>query len=190
MIVVTKPDRRVRRTQQALQRALLQLMAEKGYESVTIQDIIDRADVGRSTFYNHYSNKDELLKDGFADLRSLIGHPPPNATAAPNRDPLRFSLLFLRHIQEQRNLAQAVFTQNGLRPVLKHIEELLADVVRDEISSSTPRGVPREAVVRFVVAAHLACLEWWLTESPHSPPEEIDEIFRTLCLPGIGAHLR
>ncbi|MCO5990096.1 TetR/AcrR family transcriptional regulator [Actinoallomurus spadix] len=185
--MVTKPDRRVRRTQQALQRALLQLMAEKGYESVTIQDIIDSADVGRSTFYNHYSNKDELLKDGFADLRSLIGQPAPNATAAANRDPLRFSLPFLRHIHEQRNLARAIFTQSGLRSVLRHIEELLADVVRDELPSTTPGGVPREAVVRFIVSSHLACLEWWLAESPQSTPEEIDEIFRTLSRPGIEA---
>ncbi|MEU6540208.1 TetR/AcrR family transcriptional regulator [Streptomyces sp. NPDC047000] len=183
--MVTRPDRRVRRTQQALQSALLRLMAEKGYENVTIQDIIDRADVGRSTFYNHYSNKDELLTDGFADLRTLIDRPAPNATAAPARDPLRFSLPFLRHLQEQRNLARAVFTQSGLRPVLQHIEELLADVVRDEIPAATPCGVPREAVVRFVVAAHLACLRWWLTESPQSTPEEIDEIFRTLARPGI-----
>ncbi|MER8010849.1 TetR/AcrR family transcriptional regulator [Streptomyces sp. NPDC094149] len=185
--MVTRLDRRVRRTQQALQRALLQLMAEKGYESVTIQDIIDRADVGRSTFYNHYANKDELLKDGFADLRSLIDRASPSGAAAPDRGALRFSLPFLHHIHEQRTLAQAIFTESGLRLVLKHIEELLADVVRDEIPATPPHGVPREAVVRFVVASHLACLQWWLTESPDSTPEEIDEIFRTLTQPGIEA---
>ncbi|MFF4590373.1 TetR/AcrR family transcriptional regulator [Streptomyces sp. NPDC001388] len=185
--MVTTPDRRIRRTRQALHQALLQLMAEKGYESVTIQDIIDRADVGRSTFYNHYSNKDDLLKDGFADLRSLVGRQSPKATAAQNRGPLRFSLPFLHHIQEQRHLARALFTQSGLRPVRKHMEELLADVVRDEIPSTTPGVAPREAVVRFIVASHLACLEWWLTESPQSTPEDIDKIFRTLTQPGIEA---
>ncbi|MFF9819469.1 TetR/AcrR family transcriptional regulator [Streptomyces sp. NPDC014006] len=185
--MVTKPDRRIRRTRQALLQALFQLMVEKGYEGVTIQDIIDRADVGRSTFYNHYSNKDDLLKDGFANLRSLVDQPPPNATAVPNRGPLRFSLPFLRHIQEQGDLARAVFTRGGLRPVLKHIEGLLADVVRDEIPSTTSGAVPGEAVVRFIVASHLACLEWWLTETPQSTPEEIDEIFRTLTRPGVEA---
>jgi AcrR family transcriptional regulator len=185
--MVTRPDRRIRRTRQALHHAFFQLMVEKGYESVTIQDIIDRADVGRSTFYNHYSNKDDLLKDGFANLRLLVDQPPPNATAAPARGPFRFSLPFLHHIQEQWPLAQAIFTQSGLRPVLKHIEELLRDVVRDELSSTAAGGVPREAVVRFIVASHLACLQWWLAESPQSTPEEVDEIFRTLTRPGIEA---
>jgi AcrR family transcriptional regulator len=184
--MVTKPDRRVRRTRQALQSALLDLMAEKGYEAVTIQDIIDRADIGRSTFYNHYTNKDDLLSDGFADLRTLVGR-PTNASTASHRGPLCFSLPFLRHIQEQRDLARSVFTESGLRPVLRHIEELLIDVVRSDLPSTTGRGVPPEALARFVVAAHMALVAWWLAQSPQSTPEEIDEIFRALAQPGIDA---
>ncbi|MFF4574380.1 TetR/AcrR family transcriptional regulator [Streptomyces sp. NPDC001410] len=184
--MVTKPDRRVRRTRQALRSALIDLMTEKGYEAVTIQDIIDRADIGRSTFYNHYVNKDDLLTDGFADLRTLVGR-PTNAGAASPRGPLDFSLPFLRHIEEQRDLARAVFTETSLRPVLKHIEELLLDVVRDDLPSPTGRGVPPEARARFVVAAHLALVAWWLAHSPRSTPEEVDEIFRALAQPGIDA---
>jgi AcrR family transcriptional regulator len=60
--MTTTPDRRVRRTRQALQDALFTLMTEKGYDAVTVQDTIDRADVGRSTFHSHYADKDELLQ--------------------------------------------------------------------------------------------------------------------------------
>lgn len=61
-------DRRVRRTRRALHDALLTLMTEKSFDAVTVQDIIDRADVGRSTFYSHFTDKRDLLDSGFEDL--------------------------------------------------------------------------------------------------------------------------
>jgi AcrR family transcriptional regulator len=65
-------DRRVRRTRELLRSALLSLIQEKGYERITVRDILDRADVGRSTFYAHYRDKDELLQSGFEDVRSAL----------------------------------------------------------------------------------------------------------------------
>jgi AcrR family transcriptional regulator len=58
---MTKPDRRVERTRELLQTALIELIAERGYDAITIQDIVDRANVGRTTFYSHYNSKDELF---------------------------------------------------------------------------------------------------------------------------------
>ena len=66
-------DRRVQRTRQLLNRALMELIVEKGYDSVTVQDIIDRANLGRSTFYAHYQDKDDLLFSGIDEVvHSLI----------------------------------------------------------------------------------------------------------------------
>ena len=58
---MAKPDRRVQRTRELLQKTLIELMQERGYESITIQEIVDRANIGRSAFYLHYANKDELF---------------------------------------------------------------------------------------------------------------------------------
>ena len=66
-------DRRVRRTRALLRDALVTLILEKGYNAVTVQDIIDRANVGRSTFYAHFENKDKLLLSGFDDVRNVFG---------------------------------------------------------------------------------------------------------------------
>src|SRR5689334_24059575 len=63
-------DRRVRRTRRLLREALLALVAEKGYDRVTVQDVLDRADVGRATFYAHFRDKDDLLVSGFDELRA------------------------------------------------------------------------------------------------------------------------
>src|SRR5258707_301232 len=70
-------DRRVRRTRRALREALVALIVERGYEKVTVQDVLDRADIGRSTFYAHYRDKDDLFGSCFDDLRAehvLHGH--------------------------------------------------------------------------------------------------------------------
>src|SRR6266516_2886157 len=70
--VAKRRDRRVQRTQQLLRNALFSLIQEKGFESLSVQDIIDRADVGRTTFYAHFDNKEDLLLSGFEDLRALL----------------------------------------------------------------------------------------------------------------------
>src|SRR5436189_198695 len=67
-----KLDRRVQRTRQLLQDALLAMVIEKGYDATTVQDIIDRANVGRATFYAHFPDKQTLLTSRLEDLRVLL----------------------------------------------------------------------------------------------------------------------
>src|SRR6266566_1653989 len=92
-------DRRVRRTQHLLAKALISLTLEKGYEAVTIRDITERADIGYATFFRHYRDKDELLQ-GVLDvvLAELIDLLCP---ATPDADPAAIGVLLFRHIQEQ-----------------------------------------------------------------------------------------
>lgn len=192
--MATTPDRRVRRTRQALKDALLELMAEKGYEDITVQDLIDRADVGRSTFYTHYTDKEDLLRDGFANLRALVDQPVPAEPAEPAgpRRLLRFSLPLLRHVHEQKRLARVLFGRSGRSPVLPQFDKLLAGLVRAELPEPPASGprVPPEAVVRYVVGAYLALVEWWLHSEPAMSPEDVDRLIRTLVAPGIRAASR
>jgi len=108
-------DRRIRRTRQALQGALVTLMAEKGYEAVTVQDVIDRADVGRSTFYAHYSDKSVLLQDSLERVRETM-RPEPLTVSPDRRRPLSFSLPMLQHVSEQQNLLRALLVRPGTDP--------------------------------------------------------------------------
>jgi AcrR family transcriptional regulator len=191
--MASTPDRRVRRTRKAIQDALISLMTEKGYEAVTVQDIIDRADVGRSTFYMHYTDKDDLLRDNFAVLRSLVEQPVP-LEAANRRRLLRFSLPLFRHIHAERRLARALFGRPGGGPVVRQVEEVLTDIVRTELAelfaTDPPSRAPEDAVVRYVVGAYLALLDWWLDAEPVLSPEEADRIFQTLAAPGIRTVIR
>src|SRR5579885_1231524 len=72
VIMAKKPDRRVRRTHELLEAALLSLIKEKEFDAISVQEIIDRANVGRATFYAHYDNKEDLLESGFDGLLETL----------------------------------------------------------------------------------------------------------------------
>ena len=72
MLQRNSADRRTQRTRKALQEALISLMFEKSYDAILIQEILDRANIGRSTFYTHFRDKDELLVEGLQNLRSML----------------------------------------------------------------------------------------------------------------------
>src|SRR5260370_13562381 len=93
-------DRRVARTRAMLQKAHISLILEKGYEAVTVEDICDAANVGRSTFYAHYTGKDDLRRSGLENLRRLLVDRQKHALATPGdiRDrSLGFSLTMFEH---------------------------------------------------------------------------------------------
>src|SRR3989441_13191585 len=97
------PDRRVQRTRKLLQEALVSMMIEKGYDGTTVQDIVDRANVGRATFYAHFADKETLLYSGLEDLRSAIGEQQRQAPGS-----LGFSLAMLEHARGNLPLGRAL----------------------------------------------------------------------------------
>src|SRR5215212_4388 len=107
MMKSNKGDRRSQRTRQLLSAALLALMLEKRYDAITVQDIIDRANVGRATFYAHYFDKEDLLMSDITRvLDELSGHVVAGAPGTPR--PLPRLTAFFRHVQEHQTLYQAL----------------------------------------------------------------------------------
>ena len=102
-------DRRVARTRATLHRALMSLILKKGYEAVTVEDICDAANVGRSTFYAHYTSKDDLKRSGLEHLRTALVDQHRDALATPeDRDRrLGFSLPMFEHARDHIDLYRA-----------------------------------------------------------------------------------
>src|SRR5262245_522948 len=100
-----RPDRRVAKSRRALKEALTDLILERGYETVTVQDVIDRADVGRSTFYAHFLDKDDLLMSILADLEMPA---PDHTTWTPDDPAFDWTLELFRHFGSGRRLFKAV----------------------------------------------------------------------------------
>ena len=190
----TKPDRRVARTQHSLHQALNTLILKKGYEAISIKDIVAHADVGRSTFYAHHGSKEGLLVSGLEHLRfALMGQQREKLSGSGESGalPLAFSLTFFEHVREYRDILQALLANEGDTVVTRKMKRLLADVVRSELCSfkvqSGTGGVPRDALVQFTVDALFSILLWWFERSPSLPPAEADAIFRRLAVPALAA---
>jgi AcrR family transcriptional regulator len=186
-------DRRVRRTRAALRESMILLMTQKGYDAVTVQDVIDHADVGRSTFYAHYSDKADLLGDLLVQLRGMLV--PQGSTDPPDRRrPLRFSLEMFRHVSGQRVLLLGLVGPTGTSPVVGHIERMLTDVVRAELdqlaaSEGQPR-VPLDLIASSVVASFLASLRWWVDTGFARTPENMDALYQAMVAPGVRTAMK
>jgi AcrR family transcriptional regulator len=188
-------DRRVMRTRAALHEALLSLIAVKGYDAVTVEDICARANVGRSTFYAHYANKNALMRFGLRNLRTaLLGGRPPPASARADTARLAFSLPMFEHARAHAHLHGALLGTRGGRLALDGVRDTLGDVVRRELVSIAGKGarepVPRELVVRYLVGAYMAVAAWWLDQGARFAPAEVDAMFQSLALDGIRPALR
>lgn len=186
-------DRRVARTRTMLQHALISLILKKGYEAITIEDICDAANVGRSTFYAHYTSKDDLKRSGLENhLRAMLVDRQKEALATPGdvRDrSLGFSLTMFEHARDHMDLYQALVGSRGGAVALGTIRQILSDLVRDELASSTDKNaeevIPRELAVQYVVGAYMAVLTWWLDGGAKLVPQRIDAMFRRLATDGL-----
>ncbi|MEP6563985.1 MAG: TetR/AcrR family transcriptional regulator [Mesorhizobium sp.] len=190
----TSIDRRVARTRAALHQTLMSLILKQGYEAITIRDICDAANVGRSTFYSHYTSKDDLMRSGIENLRQVLLDRQRDALATPGdlrHRSLGFSLTLFEHARDHIDLHRGLV--GGGTVALGIIRQILADVVRDEIAATGDKksadAMPRELVVQYVVGAYMAVLTWWLDRGAKPPPTEVDRMFRCLATDGILPHL-
>jgi AcrR family transcriptional regulator len=179
-----KHDRRSQRTRQLLSEALVNLIKEKGYSAITVSDIIERANIGRSTFYAHYRDKDDLLVgelDRVVDVLSL--HIPHDA---PTGNLLFPSLGLFRHVGEQHELYKALVWGSGADLLFKHEQKSLSEKIEQSLMEGTKEfNIPLPILANFIAGSFLTLLKWWLDNKMIYSPEQMNEIFRRLTLPGI-----
>jgi len=191
-----KVDRRIQRTRKLLNRALMELVVEKGYETVTIQDIIDRANLGRSTFYAHYQDKEDLLLSGIDEVvHSLIwGEAVSNNEQEEGTTPRILSTeIIFQHAQVEFQLHEAIFTGRGLEVMHKEIQKHLCNHIEEQINRLLPDGksppVTLSVISNYLAGALLTLLVWWLENDMPYPPERMDALFQELSMPGVWAVL-
>lgn len=149
-------DRRVARTRATLREALLRLILERGWDGTSVLDVCDRADVGRSTFYSHFADKEELLLSGFDELHRMLVAAPP----APG--PLGFVRGLLDHVHENKRLWRMLVGKRGGQVVQQRFRDLVLDLTRAGLSSAGIAEARIEATSRFVAGASTELLLWSL----------------------------
>jgi AcrR family transcriptional regulator len=176
-VIKNENDRRVQRTRQLLQDTLVALILEKGYEAVTVQDILDRANLGRSTFYSHYPGKDDLLRSLFENIHKAV--------AAHGMD-----LALFQYAQRDQNLFKALLGKEGGSVLLKEAQQQLASHMSQHLKQLVADEkkilVPLDVLVHYLVSAFLALLVWWLDNDLPYSAERMNEIFRQLTMPGFA----
>jgi Bacterial regulatory proteins, tetR family/Transcriptional regulator C-terminal region len=172
---VMKPDRRTHRTRQILHESLLALTVERGYDVVTVQDVLDHARVARSTFYQHFRDKDDLLLGGFHDLSNAL---PGNLFVIAGADTLHpnFGTALFQHIDAQRPLVKALSGSKVKQVVLDHLRNIVIVEARAWLAKQVKvnaRTIPLELLVQYVAGAIFGLLTWWID---HDFPCSADEV--------------
>jgi AcrR family transcriptional regulator len=184
-----QPDRRIRRTRALLHEALTSLIREKPYEGISVKDVLKRADVGRSTFYSHFHNKDELLVSGIAGmLRAAYAQPTDKATKREGFT--RFSLPLFEHIQQHRLASAAHSEASGWATVHEHLGRIMQGEIASELKKGSRQrrpgadGIPPDLCAEHVASTFLLVLNWWVRSNSSLRPRELNELFRRLVVPG------
>ena len=179
-------DRQSKRTQLLLGNALVELMMEKGYDAISVKDIIERANVGRSTFYAHYQGKDDLFVSQLDRvLEALTGHAADGVSA---ENPYFPSLGLFQHVQQQYKLFKILSWGSGADLMIKHFQKSLSDKIERQLRAAGQGfDLPIPIMANFMAGSFLSILRWWLDNKMVHSPEEIDKMFRNLTMPGIEA---
>ena len=180
-------DRRIRRTDRQLHEALSMLIHEKPYDAIAVKEILDRADVGRSTFYAHFRDKDDLLVSSIRDmLRS--GRPPSSSRCD---DVLWFSFPVFSHLDRHRRTSQARTGVRGRAILHQHLQQVVAELVadalkRDRTRKESEQHLPPELLAQHVAATFVLVLNWWVESESDLTGAEMDERFRALVQPAVA----
>src|SRR6185369_16370453 len=183
-----KTDARVRRTRDALGDALIALMQEKPFDTITVQEVLDRAHVSRSTFYSHYSDKDDLLMsdaEEFFDALSmaLSAHDDKSDRVFPVKEffthladvqPFYKALVKSGKFQENMELARGHFARG--------IERRLCELPRAKSIAASERS----AIAFTHAGALLSLVTWWLDRGMREPPAQMDDLFHRMVWHGLS----
>ncbi len=181
----TKPertDRRVRKTKKLLSNALSSLIIEKGYDAVSVKDILDRAKVGRSTFYAHFEDKEQLLFWGHDTFERLLKESVIRPAQGPARTDIDFLFLY-RHIHDNRALIGALMESETAGLVGEQLQSILSFRIAGyfrEVGSNAKEPQLFSMKVQAAAAAVVSLLKQWIQQGMPLGPEEMERLSEEL----------
>ncbi len=169
-------DRRQKKTRQAIFKAFSGLLEKKRYEHITVQEIIDAADVGRSTFYSHFETKDMLLKEMCSDIfEHILAGEMCSLETGETALEARLSHI-LRHFREQRSDMTALLMSESSELLMRYLREYLVTLFRMYISEMSSE-VPEDFLLNHLVYSFCAAVKWWVNDKMKTSPEKLASYF-------------
>ena len=183
-----KQDRRSQRTRHLVLSAMMDLMAEKSYDAITVQDLLDRANIGRSTFYSHYFDKEDVLTALAEQMLEMLSQQFSQRDAGQEIFP---SLELFQHAHQHQQRFRAMLRGHAREVVWDAAQASLRSTIEQRLATTFatkhPPSVPLPVLAEYLAGAFLNLLKWWLeTETPYSPAQ-MDDMFQQLAFPGVWA---
>jgi AcrR family transcriptional regulator len=184
-----KKDKRILRTRDTLGDALVDLMHEKPFEEITVQQVLDRAGVGRSTFYAHYRDKDDLFLSDVEDFFELFSTFLTRRGASPKR--LAPVAEFFGHILDAREFYAAVVAAGKINDVQALGRGFFARSIEDRLRMAGVAMEPMQmtAHAHALAGSMFALLDWWIDHGMKPDSKEMDVLFHTMAWKGIAPGL-
>lgn len=183
-------DRRTRRTVRLLQDALFKLVLQKPFEDITVQDIIDEADVGRSTFYAHYRNKEDLILTNFGNMIEGLSAGMELSTNSTGDRILPVLELF-DHVKDVYQLLQALGSGRVIDLFYQKGHAIWSQLLESRLQVLIAKGhkprVPLPILANHVAGALTSMFKWWLDHHMPHTPSQMDRMFHMMVMPGVRA---
>lgn len=181
-----KHDRRSQRTRSLVTTAMMDLLSQKRYEQITVGDLLERANIGRSTFYSHYFDKEDVLADLVKQQSVIINQRFSRREAGQHLLP---SLEFFEHFQEHYPLLHVLLREHAGEVVWETAQQCLKGSLVQTLQLACPDpeapSIPLPMIAQYLSEAFLSLLKWWLSADMPYPPKEMVRIFEQLALPGV-----
>jgi AcrR family transcriptional regulator len=179
----TRFDRRRQQTRQQLKQAALELLIERGYDAVHVQNITDRLDLARGTFYLHFRDKQEIyatiIHETFEAFEALDG-PVLDGLSLPQRDLLGF-MGFFAFIQQQGGIMRLIMTGNGNADLIEYVAQYTAKRALERLGQGNIYpDVPVEVSAQFMAGALMRVTRWWLQHPEQYTPAQMATLFYRL----------
>ncbi|QQZ10082.1 TetR/AcrR family transcriptional regulator [Heyndrickxia vini] len=189
-----KLDPRVLRTQQLLRDALVELIHERGYEKIKVQDITERATLNRATFYLHYRDKLDLLSQSSEEiLNDLIKR---INDSLGNRDEIDFQsdqphdtfVHIFEQISSNSKLYKVFLTEKNMPHFTSRMMDVFIEFITKGMAQMQPDDhkltVPREIAIRYIASAFLGVVTWWLENDMPYTPKHMATLLMRLAIKG------
>ena len=175
-------DRRIARSTHALGEALIELIQEREFDSITVQQIIDRAGVGRTTFYAHYRNKDDVLHSAYDRLFTMLEAILDRSRSGAQRRLFPVAE-FLDHISRAHALEDALRKSGQLDEFWALFAGYTSRIIERQLAraSTKPSSMPQGLIARMLAGALMETIRWWHDHPTAATPAEMDTAFHALA---------
>lgn len=164
-----KVDRRITKSQKAIKEAIIELMSEKNFDDITIQDISDRANVNRGTIYLHYTDKydllDKLMEEHINKMRET-------SEWACEKEWIDATQIFFKYFESNYLFFSTMLASKGAPSFRRKFLQFLIEGFKDEvdITKGKNHGLNEDVLVKFAANAYVGVLESWLRDGMPTPP--------------------